>query len=132
MKNHRLFIWAFAILSCVTLTGFESTSKHTSTVSSTTHQNTNKAGASLLSNKAKQETQLPLDLSIPFSNAPSSEPQLLEGNEPPSIIDSLFTPKAKTDDQALRLKGGWLMSPEPEPEKKKTVDGAGIVIDLKP
>ena len=132
MKNHRLFIWALAILSCVALTGFEPTNKHALTDSSTTHQNTNKANSSLLSNKAKQEPQPLLDLSIPFNNAPSSESQSLDGSEPPSIIDSLFAPKTKKNNQALRLKGGWLMSPEPEPEKRKTVDGAGIVIDLKP
>jgi len=74
----------------------------------------------------------PLDLSVPFLsddpldfNKRQSESDLGNSND-------IFDPKKRRSPQGLELKGNFLMSPEPEAERKKTVDGAGIVINVKP
>ena len=43
-----------------------------------------------------------------------------------------FDTKTKAKPRALELNGNFITSPEPEIEKKKTVDGAGISINVKP
>jgi len=80
----------------------------------------------------RNEFDMPLDLSVPFKSAENSDYQiehkeLNQGNEA-----DLFDLKIKKKPRSLELGGGLLMSPEPEAEKRKTVDGAGIVINLKP
>lgn len=80
----------------------------------------------------RKELQAPLDLSVPFDEAKTAGDNEPVADRQQSVVDTLFAPKPKNPEQSLRLKGGWLMSPEPEAEKKKTIDGAGIVIDLKP
>ncbi len=77
------------------------------------------------------ELYKPLDLSVPFTDQDSvdslKDPSL---GQTPAI--NLFDNKTKKPSRPLELKGGFLMSPEPEMEKKKTVDGAGISINVKP
>ena len=47
-------------------------------------------------------------------------------------LNEFFDPKPKKRRRSLELDGNFLMSPEPEVERKKTVDGAGISINVKP
>ncbi|MCF8007765.1 MAG: hypothetical protein K9K84_10185 [Methylovulum sp.] len=80
----------------------------------------------------EQELKPPLDLSLPELTHSQTERNPILNSPTYRIVDSLFAPKTKKNDRPLWVKGGLLMSPEPEVEKKKTVDGAGIVIQLKP
>jgi hypothetical protein len=77
-----------------------------------------------------QNLTKPLDLSVPFQGEPTADAndKTIQEN-----ADSLFESGTKKPSQSpLQLKGGWLMSPEPEAEKRKSLDGAGIVIQVKP
>jgi hypothetical protein len=47
-------------------------------------------------------------------------------------MTNIFAPETEKNHGPLELKGSFLMSPEPEAGKQKTVDGAGFVIKLKP
>jgi len=80
---------------------------------------------------SEQNLNKPLDLSVPFQGEPSAgaSDKTIQEN-----TDSLFSlgAKKKPSQAPLQLKGGWLMSPEPEVEKSKSLDGAGIVIQVKP
>ncbi len=73
----------------------------------------------------------PLDLSVPFTDEDGLESY--KGQQLGQIprVD-LFDNKTKKPPRSLELNGGFLMSPEPEMEKRKTVDGAGISINVKP
>ena len=74
--------------------------------------------------------QKPLDLSIPFSEV--ERKMRLAGPSPkkPPRKTNLFA--AEKERQTVQVNGRLLMSPEPEVEKQKSADGAGIVINLKP
>jgi hypothetical protein len=80
------------------------------------------------------EFEKPLDLSVPFKDKDAEnadlkvEQKLATQNRAPNI----FAPDAKKKPRPLEVDSGFLMSPEPEAEKQKSVDGAGIVIKLKP
>lgn len=76
--------------------------------------------------------QKPLDLSVPYKapeNAGLKIKQNTHGQRPESNI---FPSETIKDSQPLQLNGNLLMSPEPEAGKQKSVDGAGIVINIKP
>ncbi len=73
-----------------------------------------------------------LDLSMPFkegSNDSSGQDNAPQNQEQEPTIFTQDTPKKS---QPIRLDGNVLMSQEPEAEKRKTVDGAGITLNLKP
>ncbi len=82
-----------------------------------------------------EEQAKPLDLSVPFKETNSLEPNTtvskLDKNKQPQESGLFAKDSNKKPESALQLKGGWLMSPEPEVEKRKSVDGAGIVINVK-
>lgn len=73
-----------------------------------------------------------LDLSIPFSNSKDVdsliELQRIGQKQSPDYFDT----KTKKEARHIELDGDFLMSPEPQGEKLKSVDGAGLVINLKP
>ena len=73
-----------------------------------------------------------LDLSIPFSNSKDAdsliELQRIGQKKSPDFFDT----KTKKEARHIELDGDFLMSPEPQGEKLKSVDGAGLVINLKP
>ena len=73
-----------------------------------------------------------LDLSIPFSNSKDAnsliELQRIGQKQSPDYFDT----KTKKEPRHIELDGDFLMSPEPQGEKLKSVDGAGLVINLKP
>ena len=73
-----------------------------------------------------------LDLSVPFEDSENIGINNVQKAVAQSLVTNIFAPETKKKPQPLELKGGFLMSPEPEFEKRKSVDGAGIVINLKP
>lgn len=78
------------------------------------------------------ELEKPLDLSIPFKNHESAVLKFEQKSAVQSQETNIFAPETKKKPRPLELDGDFLMSPEPEVEKQKSVDGAGIVIKLKP
>jgi len=78
------------------------------------------------------EFEKPLDLSVPFNTSENTDISNIQKAVAQSLVTNIFAPETKKKPQPLELKGGFLMSPEPELEKRKSVDGAGIVINLKP
>lgn len=74
----------------------------------------------------------PLDLSVPFNDQEDFSLLIDKKKSGQGEIIEYFDSKPKVKPRPLELNGSFLMSPEPEIEKKKTVDGAGISINLKP
>ncbi len=132
MKNYLLFVSGFVAISWLFLTGFT-----TPVANGATKQ---KAVAGYLKNqrnddKSAEKQVKPLDLSVPFKvikSAENSRAKILAKKEPPKSAPNLFAQEPENETQPLQIKGGWLMSPEPEVEKSKSVDGAGIVINVTP
>lgn len=73
----------------------------------------------------------PLDLSIPFKD-PDTDLKADPKSAAQAGWTNIFAPETKKKPRSLELDGDFVMSPEPEAEKRKSVDGAGIVIKLKP
>jgi hypothetical protein len=101
-------------------------------------QTTIKATASDLAddnNSVKRnEFEKPLDLSVPFKDKAAENADLKVEQKPAAQnrAPNIFAPDAKKKPRPLEVDSRFLMSPEPEAEKQKSVDGAGIVIKLKP
>ncbi|MDD2723682.1 MAG: hypothetical protein PHH59_06635 [Methylovulum sp.] len=129
MKTHRLFILVLLAASSVLLTGFKPSSQQKLPVTMA------KTEADVGDNNKMAGTQTaapPLDLSIPFKNPDFGKPALVgTKHSPQDEFDGLFTAKPQKTAPPFQLKGGWIISPEPEIEKQKSVDGAGIVINIK-
>ena len=78
----------------------------------------------------RNELKSPLDLSVPFKGSENGD--LEKKSAAPNGAVTIFPTDAQKKSRPLELEGGFLMSPEPQAEKRKTVDGAGIVINIKP
>jgi hypothetical protein len=79
------------------------------------------------------EPQKPLDLSVPFADPEKDDIPLNPKNaENQNQQTNIFASDNKKKTRPVQVGGRLLMSPEPEVEKQKSTDGAGIVIDLKP
>lgn len=70
----------------------------------------------------------PLDLSLPITQLNKTDDTLNLEPEKTSEKPNVFAPKVK--EQAIKLKGKLIMSPETE-KRRSTVDGAGVTMDLK-
>jgi predicted choloylglycine hydrolase len=77
------------------------------------------------------ELQRPLDLSIPYADVDKSD-RLHELDTDTSSKANIFAGDNRKKTRPVQIDGKLLMSPEPEVEKQKSADGAGIVINLKP
>jgi len=77
------------------------------------------------------ELQRPLDLSVPYADVDKSD-RLNELDTDSSKQANIFAGDTRKKTRPVQIDGKLLMSPEPEVEKQKTADGAGIVINLKP
>ena len=77
------------------------------------------------------ELEKPLDLSLPYVDSENAELKREQKPAAQSGVSNIFSPETKKKVRSLELDGDFLMSPEPEAEKLKSVDGAGIVIKLK-
>ncbi len=74
-----------------------------------------------------------LDLTAPDGFLQSTDPTTdIQPTPLQNLGTDLFVKPSVRRPGFLQLKGGWLMSQEPEPEKRKSVDGAGISINLRP
>jgi hypothetical protein len=80
----------------------------------------------------RNEFKKPLDLSIQFEDAENADLKIEQKSAAQNGATNIFAPETKKKLRPLELDSGFLMSPEPEAEKLKSVDGAGIVIKLKP
>jgi hypothetical protein len=91
------------------------------------------AGVADANNSIKRnEFEKPLDLSVPFKDAENADLKIEQKSVAQSQVTDIFAPETKKRPRPLELDSGFLMSPEPEAGKQKSVDGAGIVIKLKP
>ena len=77
------------------------------------------------------EFERPLDLSIPFKTTETTDLKVEKKSTTQGREANIFASETKKVPRKLELDGDFLMSPEPEAEKLKSVDGAGIVIKLK-
>lgn len=132
MKNYLLFIIGFVAISWLFLTGFSNPVANGTAKQKTTDEplKTQRKDDKLTDNQLK-----PLDLSVPFKAIKSAENTRIKTQGEKTVqkgITNLFAPEPENETQPLQLKGGLLMSPEPEVEKSKSVDGAGIFINVKP
>jgi len=107
MTNYRIFLLSFLTISWFFLCGLNN-----------------------LDNP--NEFEKPLDLSVPFKNPENATLKIEQKSTPQSRVTNIFAPETKKKRRPLEVDGDFLMSPEPEAEKQKTVDGAGFVIKLKP
>ena len=78
-----------------------------------------------------KEFEKPLDLSVPFKNSESADLNNVQKSTTQNLVAYTLASETKEKPGPLELNGRFLMSPEPEVEKRKSVDGAGIVINLK-
>ena len=156
MTNYRIFLLSFLAVSWVFLSGLnkpvdndmsametqktavelKSVETHNTPKLLKTKQTTFKAtdaGVADDNNLIKHdEFEKPLDLSVPFKNPENADLKIEQKSATQSRVTNIFAPETKKKSRPLEVDGDFLMSPEPEAEKRKSVDGAGIVIKLKP
>jgi hypothetical protein len=77
------------------------------------------------------EFEKPLDLSVPFKNSENADLKDVQKSTTQNLVANTLASETKKKPGPLELNGSFLMSPEPEVEKRKSLDGAGIVINLK-
>jgi hypothetical protein len=151
MKNYRLFLLNFAMASFISLTGFQKPSVNHAPLKEKQIASLNvkavqfKSKKSLVKQSGKDkhfvaaanntpdedaEFQKMLDLSIPF-NASENAWLKTEQNKIAQKESSTIFINGKKKSQPIHLDGKMLMSQEPEVDKQKSLDGAGIVIILK-
>lgn len=153
MKNYRLFILGFVTTSFILLTGFEkpgvndalpsanevkkvqSKSKE-SQVKARQKKTTNKqeaVSALRAKNSAAEEAefQKPLDLSMPLKDSENAWLTIKQNKSAQRESLNMFASEKNKKPQPLYLDSQMLMSQEPEADKRKSLDGAGIVINLK-
>ncbi|MDO9423463.1 MAG: hypothetical protein Q7T40_04670 [Methylobacter sp.] len=153
MKNYRLFLLGFVTASFVLLTGFQQpgvnnaalTEKQAvsvnvkkiqlnskqSSVKSTRKKAIDKPSVPSANDDA--ELQKTLDLTIPFKVKVSEDVWLKSEQNKVTQRESanLFATEKQKKSGPLDLDGQMLMSQEPEMDKQKSLDGAGIVFTLK-
>jgi len=152
MKNYRLFIVSFVTASFILLTGFEKPgvndalpsanevkkvqSKSKESLVKPRQKTKNKQEAvSVLraKNSAAEEAefQKPLDLSMPFKDSENAWLTIEQNKAVQGESLNIFASEKEKKLRPLYLDSQVLMSQEPEVDKRKSLDGAGIVINLK-
>ncbi len=159
MKNYRLFILGFVTASFILLTGFEKSDvnnalppaekqaasnevkevqpkRKESLVKSKKKKTKNKqktVSVPSVKNSAAEEVELqkPLDLSMPFKDSESASLTIEQNRADQGESLNIFSSEKEKKPRPLYLDGQMLMSQEPEGDKRKSLDGAGIVINLK-
>ena len=79
----------------------------------------------------RDELEKPLDLSVPDKDIENADRVMEQKLATQSQESSIFATEPGKKARPIELNGNFLMSPEPEAEKRKSVDGAGIVINIK-
>jgi len=156
MTNYRIFLLSFLTVSWIFLSGLN---KPVDNDMSTVEKQKTEAELKSVNTKNTRETQkrnqttikvadasvgdenIPiirnefekhLDLSVPFKDSENADMEIEQNSAAQTRMNNIFAPETKKKHQPLELDSGFLMSPEPEAGKLKSVDGAGIVIKLKP
>jgi hypothetical protein len=80
----------------------------------------------------RDEFDKPLDLSIPFKGLENSSLKPEKRSAGQIRGTNIFASDTKNKSRPLELDGDLLMTPYPEAGRQQSVDGAGIVIKLKP
>lgn len=146
MKNYRLFILGFVTVSFVLLTGFQKpgvnhallTEKQAASVDVKEVQFSGKESPVKSKQQHKHsiakdaELQKSLDLTVPFFKVSENAWLKTEQNRMAQMESAnMFANEQKKKLRSLDLDGQMLMSQEPEADKRKSLDGAAIVINLK-
>ena len=149
--NCRLFLLGFVTASLVLLTGFEKPDVNnaplaesqavsievkkvqSSPVKSKQKKIENKHSVPSAKNSATEDAELQksLDLSIPFKDSENAWLKIEQNRAAQGESSNMFTTEKKKKPRPVYLDGQMLMSQEPEMDKQKSLDGAGIVINLK-
>jgi len=152
MKNYRLFIVSFVTASFILLTGFEKPGVNNALPSANEVKKVqSKSKESLVKPKQKiknkqeavsvlraknsaaeeAEFQKPLDLSMPFKDSENAWLTIEQNKAVQGESLNIFASEKNKRPRPLYLDSQVLMSQEPEVDKRKSLDGAGIVINLK-
>jgi hypothetical protein len=151
MNNYRLFILGFVTISFVFLTGFGRsdannellTEKQAASVNVKKVQLNSKESPvtskhkktvnkhSVPSANENAEFQKSLDLTIPDISSEAAWLRIDRNKMPQLETSNMFTTEKQKKPRSVGLDGQMLMSQEPEADKQKSLDGAGIVITLK-
>jgi hypothetical protein len=150
IKNYRLLILGFATVSFVLLSGFKQSGVHDALLTGKQAASTNVKNVQLSGQKSPVQSKLhkeknklsiakdaelekALDLTVPFKVKTSENAWLrIEQNRMAQVESAnMFTLDHKNQARSLDLDGQMIMSQEPEADKRKSLDGAAIVINLK-
>jgi hypothetical protein len=112
MNKSRLFLLNFLLLALAGLTGFSSTHKK-------------QKSTKLVNQATVDETTKKLDLSLPMPIDDKFDAKTTQAKS------ELITEKPKKIDRPLELGTQTILTPDPETEKVKSFDGAGITIKIK-
>jgi len=154
MKNYRSFVLGFVTVSFILLTGFDQSGVHN--VISPAAKKTALNEAEKVQSKSKSKTrkaehkqqetlvpgaensaveqiepQKPLDLSMSFDDGENASLTIEQSKAVQKESLNIFSSEKKKKARPLNLDGQMLMSQELEGDKQQSVDGAGIVINLK-
>jgi hypothetical protein len=148
IDNNRLLVVCFVTTSLSLLTGFKNPDNNADAISKQTvlikadqasikgrHADLKNTKSSI--NKPSilridENAELPksLNLSIPFNDSENIDLKI-EQNSIVGESSNIFALEHRKKPQPLMLDGQMLMSQEPEMDKRKSLDGAGIIINLK-
>jgi len=155
MKNYHLFLLGFVTVSFVLLTGFKQpgidnafpAKRVAASIQIKKAQvNIKENPANLKQKKEKKrqlafraknsaaeaiELQRTLDLSIPFKDSENAWLTVEQNRIAQAEAANMFAAEKKNKPRSIDLDGRMLMSQEPETDKRKSLDGAAIVINLK-
>lgn len=146
MNKYRLLIAGFVTVTLVCLTGFEKPGVNAPTEASLKakeaqvsskessvdqKQKKTKNKISVMLGNDDIERQRSLDLSMPFTDSENTWLKTEKSRAVPGEVSNMFATENKKKPRPLDLDGQMLMSQEPEMDKRKSLDGAGIVINLK-
>jgi len=149
MNNYRLFLLGFVTVSLVLLTGYGKTGvnnpsptgrqsesvqiKKESPVNSKQKKAKNKRLLEAARNSAAEDAELQkaLDLSIPFKDTENAWLNVEQSPVSQEDAANVFIAEQKKKLRSVDLNDQMLMSQEPEMDKRKSLDGAAIVINLK-
>lgn len=146
MNRYRLFLLSFATASLIFMSGFGSAAEQSRSspsekqagqiqikqipVQSKQHKAKNKRFLAVVNNRDDESLRKTLDLSLPLKDAESILEKAEQGSIAQEDAVNVFVPNKKKQ-RSLNFGGQMLMSQEPEMDKKKSLDGAAIVINLK-
>ncbi|MEY3807075.1 MAG: hypothetical protein RI893_51 [Pseudomonadota bacterium] len=142
MNNSRFFLLGFVTVLLVFLTGFEKADDTVEKSTNVTGTQINKEESAIATKKNKKkpsvlrindeaELQKSLDLSMPFELSENILPKTEQSTVIPGELSNIFATEKKKKPRPVDLNGQMLMSQEPEADKQKSMDGAGILINLK-